>query len=202
MVTKNHILLVALWVLYGVLHSVLASNRFKQQMQTLLKGNFKYYPLAYSIFAAITLIGILLYQYNMPSHLLFTPPLGMIVLTSLSTSLGVMIMLLMIWKYFFFLSGIHVFYTDEQPVVLQTHGLHRYVRHPLYSGTLLFIWSLFLLFPFVKHLLACFIITGYTLYGVQLEEKKLLEQFGKRYDEYRNRVPMLIPGLGKVRAPK
>lgn len=197
MVTKNHILLVGLWLLYGVLHSVLASNRFKQQMQALLQSRFKYYPLAYSIFATITLVGILAYQYHMPSHLLFMPPLGMIVIASLTTSLGVMIMLLMMWKYFFYLSGIHVFFTDEQPVVLQVRGLHRYMRHPLYSGTLLFIWSLFLLFPYAKNLLACFMITGYTLYGVQLEEKKLLEQFGERYLQYRNRVPMLIPRFGR-----
>ena len=39
--------------------------------------------------------------------------------------------------------------------------------------------------------------TGYILVGVTLEERDLVAAFGARYEEYRRRVPMLIPFLPK-----
>jgi methanethiol S-methyltransferase len=43
--------------------------------------------------------------------------------------------------------------------------------------------------------LACLVITGYTVLGARLEEKKLVVQFGEMYKLYQQRVPMLIPDL-------
>jgi protein-S-isoprenylcysteine O-methyltransferase Ste14 len=80
-------------------------------------------------------------------------------------------------------------------VVLEQGGLHRYVRHPLYFGTLLFVWALFFVFPYLNNLLACIIITIYTLIGATLEEKKLVKQFGEQYISYKRQVPMLIPRI-------
>jgi uncharacterized membrane protein len=77
---------------------------------------------------------------------------------------------------------------------LELGGLHRYIRHPLYLGTLLLVWALFLFFPLLSNLLACGMITGYTLAGIRLEERKLLRQFGEAYASYQRKVPMLIPG--------
>jgi protein-S-isoprenylcysteine O-methyltransferase Ste14 len=37
--------------------------------------------------------------------------------------------------------------------------------------------------------------TIYTLVGAYFEERKLLQDFGEAYAEYRRRTPMLIPGL-------
>jgi protein-S-isoprenylcysteine O-methyltransferase Ste14 len=80
-------------------------------------------------------------------------------------------------------------------VILEQGGLHRYVRHPLYFGTLLFIWSLFFIYPYLNNLLACIVITGYTVFGAMLEEKKLVAEFGEKYVDYKKQVPMLIPGI-------
>jgi protein-S-isoprenylcysteine O-methyltransferase Ste14 len=41
-------------------------------------------------------------------------------------------------------------------------------------------------------------ISVYALLGAMPEERKLLSEFGKPYDEYRSRTPFIIPGL-KVR---
>jgi len=41
-------------------------------------------------------------------------------------------------------------------------------------------------------------ISVYALLGALLEERKLLSEFGKPYDEYRRRTPFIIPGL-KIR---
>ena len=108
---------------------------------------------------------------------------------------GFTIMIISILKYFNLLSGIRTLYEANPSAKLLRGGIHDYVRHPLYSGTLLFIWGLFFSFPMLKNLIAMIIITGYVLVGIRLEEKKLLIEFGKAYADYMNRVPMLIPYL-------
>jgi len=194
----DHILLVVFWIAFGVLHSVLAAGWWKLKMQAWLGANYKYYPLAYSIFAAVTMILILVFQFTMQSPLLFPMPLWAKMLAGIPVLAGLAIMLVICRKYFFYLSGISVFYKTQPDPVLQTNGLHRYMRHPLYFGTLLFIWSLFLMMPYLNHLLACIIITVYTLLGAQIEEKKLVEQFGEKYIEYKKQVPMIVPRLRRV----
>jgi protein-S-isoprenylcysteine O-methyltransferase Ste14 len=184
---------VVLWLLFGMLHSVLAANWWKLFMQRRLGDRYKYYHFAYSVFAALTLIGILIFQYAMHSRLLYVAPLWVKLLLCLPVLAGLLIMGVVIKKYFFSLSGISVFYKNQPPAVLEQDGLHRYVRHPLYFGTLLFLWSLFFVFPYLNNLLACIVITLYTIVGARLEEKKLIEQFGEQYILYKRQVPMLIP---------
>ena len=74
-----------------------------------------------------------------------------------------------------------------------TGGLYRYVRHPLYTAGLVFIWLL----PIMTcNLLALNIgLTAYIIVGAYFEERKLLLEFGDAYAEYRQQTPMLIPGL-------
>ena len=96
-------------------------------------------------------------------------------------------------KYFFNLSGVAVFRNRQHRPLLETKGVHRYIRHPLYMGTLLLLWSIFLFFPLLSNLLACGMITLYTLIGIRFEEKKLSREFGESYDIYKRTTPMLIP---------
>jgi protein-S-isoprenylcysteine O-methyltransferase Ste14 len=98
-------------------------------------------------------------------------------------------------KYFFKLSGIGVFCHDQRQVSLELCGIHKYLRHPLYLGTLLFAWSLLLFFPLLSNLLACVVMTTYVLLGIQSEEKKLLIIFGVNYQNYRSKTPALIPRI-------
>ena len=100
-------------------------------------------------------------------------------------------------KYFSSLSGLRTFFIDEVKTGnrLIITGIHRYVRHPLYTGTFLFIWGLFILMPLASLLISNFIITIYTLIGIRFEEEKLIKEFGLPYVEYQKRVPKLIPTL-------
>lgn len=197
MLIIHHIILILLWIAFGVLHSMLAAPWWKQKMQRWMGANFKYYHFAYSVFAEVSMISILIYQFTMESRLLFTVPVWGRVLVGLPLLTGLTIMLMAIRKYFFSLSGISVFYKRQPPVELEQSGMHRYVRHPLYAGTLLFIWSLFILFPYLNYLLAGIIITAYTLLGARIEEKKLVERFGEKYVRYKQNVPMIVPKFGK-----
>ncbi len=73
------------------------------------------------------------------------------------------------------------------------HGLYRWVRHPLYTAGLLFIW----LTPVMSiNLLALNIgLSVYLVVGAIFEERKLLQAFGPAYAEYQQRTPMLVPAL-------
>jgi protein-S-isoprenylcysteine O-methyltransferase Ste14 len=189
----SHIILAILWILFGVLHSLLAAGWFKEIVQKRLGRQFRYYTFGYSILATLNLAGILAYQLSMPQIWLWVMPIWAQIAMLIPLSAGIYIMGALIRKYFFALSGISVFYKNQAPVILELGGWHRYVRHPLYFGTLLFVWSLFFIFPTWGNLIACMIITAYTLAGTVLEERKLVMQFGSEYIEYQRRVPMILP---------
>ena len=73
----------------------------------------------------------------------------------------------------------------------RTPMLYRYVRHPLYVGLLLGLWSV----PVMTagRLLFALGLSLYILIGILFEERDLMRQFGERYRIYRQQVGMLIP---------
>jgi protein-S-isoprenylcysteine O-methyltransferase Ste14 len=164
-------------------------------MQKQLKKGFKYYRLGYTLFAFVSLVPILYYQISLPTIRMFTPGLVVLLFGCLIAAAGLVLMLICIKKYFISLSGLLSLVQDNSTNQLIIRGVHRYVRHPLYLGTFAMLWGLLLLMPYLSLLIAITIITGYTLFGIKLEETKLVEEFGESYVSYQRQVPMIIPRL-------
>ena len=72
-----------------------------------------------------------------------------------------------------------------------TPGPYRYVRHPLYVGWLFVFWSTPTMT--LSHLVFAVATTAYILIAIQFEERDLVDHFGTRYTEYREKVPMIVP---------
>ena len=104
-------------------------------------------------------------------------------------------MIICIQKYFISLSGFRSLIYEKSSDTLMINGIHRYIRHPLYLGTFLFIWGLFLIQPYLSLLVANIVITVYTLIGIVFEEDKLVEEFGEQYTQYKKNVPKLFPNI-------
>jgi protein-S-isoprenylcysteine O-methyltransferase Ste14 len=195
----NHIILAMLWIFFCLSHSVLASMTVKKWLKHLLRKKYKFYRLFYSILSFLLMGGIFYYQLSIPSAKMFQTSKVFFLAGIIFTSAGILLMLICIKKYFISLSGLKSLFQETPTNTLIISGVHRYIRHPLYTGTFIFIWGLFILFPFVSLLIANSIITIYTLIGINFEENKLIDEFGAQYIQYKQQVPKLIPSLKSKR---
>lgn len=182
---------------YGVLHSFLASLWAKARVRQWFGARTdRWYRLVYNLVAVVTLLPVLALVVLLPDRSLYTIPwpwaaffiIGQLAALAL---LAVGLLQTDAWAFLGLRQLVEASSGGEPVMVAQ--GLYRWVRHPLYSAGLLFIW----LSPLMGvNLLALNIgLTLYILVGATLEEQKLLREFGQAYAEYQQRTPMLVPGL-------
>jgi methanethiol S-methyltransferase len=166
----------------------------KGWLEVKLKRHYIYYRLYYTLFAFIGLVLIILYLLGMQSFYLFRPGVITYIPGGIIAIAGITVMGICIRKYFAHLSGIRSLYMiKKNQNELMITGIHKYIRHPLYAGTFLFIWGVWLFIPFLSLLITNLIITIYTLLGISWEEQKLESEFGESYKRYKLQVPKLIP---------
>ena len=94
----------------------------------------------------------------------------------------------------FGLRQVYFYFLDREYTQLDfaVPGLYKIVRHPLYVGWLFAFWATPTMT--LAHLVFALGTTVYILVAIQLEERELLKFHGQAYADYRDRVPMLIPG--------
>jgi protein-S-isoprenylcysteine O-methyltransferase Ste14 len=186
------ILSIALW---GSIHSLLASLSFKSLLRRTLGDKFmKPYRLLYNIFAVISIAPVLYLMAVLPDEVLYQVPPPRSYLMWLGQGISVFLLFVVVSQTdVLSFAGMRQLIEEEKTGKLVTHGLYRFVRHPLYTFSLLILW----LSPKVtiNSFIVYLALTLYVLVGAFFEERKLLREFGQEYANYRSVTPMLMPGL-------
>lgn len=189
--------LVLAWAVYFSIHSIWASSVFKNIVNSRVKWLKSSYRLLFNFFAVILLIPVIYIQRNLKDDiLLFEPVTAILVIGYAGIAVGVLIGIAGFKNYDFSeFTGIYQLkhHHDFHPEQLNTSGLHGVVRHPLYFALIVMLWSYFLTQPQLNLLVSGLCITAYLYIGTLFEEKKLIDEFGDIYREYKKNVSMLIP---------
>ncbi len=86
-----------------------------------------------------------------------------------------------------------------QRPAFSTTGILGIIRHPWYTGTLIFL--AFCLPVTDVNLVWRLVFTVYVLVGTELEERKLVRELGDVYVQYRREVPRFFPSPFRRRSP-
>jgi protein-S-isoprenylcysteine O-methyltransferase Ste14 len=195
-VIKNFLLIFLAVSLYSLIHSFLASRTAKNAAEVFMgHPGFRWYRLSYNIFAFISLGPVLALAIVLPDRIIYDTsvpwdiPLLLLQLAgacfslaaAMQTGLGT-------------LSGLTQLNHETRAAEkgqLVTGGLYKYVRHPIYTGAILFLWASPQLSWNSLALKLAF--TLYFIIGGMVEEKKLVEDFSDEYRAYRMKTPMIFP---------
>lgn len=190
-------------VVFGGLHTLSASQSFKQKIRERLGDRLYYgfYRISYNIFALISLAPVTFsigYHNEVVWQIPESQPILAIGITiiGLVGTVGMLISLIQIdllrfagikqvWAYF---TGGELPLPNEP---LQRNGLYRYMRHPLYFFALLSMW--FVPVMIESQLVFTIAATAYFLIGSRWEEQRMVDAFGQEYVAYQQTVPWLIP---------
>ena len=201
MIALQILLTVFLFSLFAATHTWLASRKLKISLAEKIGDRIAFYRLFYNLsslifFSAFIALSpkpdLIIYDLQYPFDLI-------------TFALQVLSLIGLIWavrpidlKEFIGIAQIERYFSREYPVEeldekteLKIVGAFRYVRHPVYLFSILFLgfrpqMSLFYLVTF-------FCSAVYFYIGSIFEERKLVEVFGDQYREYQSRVPRLFP---------
>ena len=190
---------IALIAMFGVQHSVMARPAFKQSWMQIVPASVE--RSTYVLAAAVMLALLLGFWHPIQGVVwdvrgtaaepiiwaLFAAGWGVLLLSTFLINHFELFGLQQAW--------FHGRPRDETPPKLREPLLYRFVRHPLYLGFTIGFWAT----PYMtlSHLLFVVGMQIYILIGIAHEERDLIQHFGPDYENYRTRVGMLIPGIGR-----
>jgi protein-S-isoprenylcysteine O-methyltransferase Ste14 len=195
------IVLIFLFALYGITHSILASQRVKLFIKNLFGKLIAFYRLMFNVLGVVGLYLIWDLAPHPPLQIYKLPPPFdyLVLLPQLISLVG------MFWcfkyvcfKEFIGLNQIDRYlkneYSDndlDENYSLRIEGPYKYSRHPIYFFSIIFLlfraeMDLFYLTMFVS-------FTAYFYIGSYYEEKKMVSMFGEEYKDYQKKVPRIFP---------
>jgi protein-S-isoprenylcysteine O-methyltransferase Ste14 len=84
-----------------------------------------------------------------------------------------------------------VIYTDHE---LVKTGIHKYIRHPMYTGLFLLVVGLLMAMQsYIGLIVAIATLIPLGIYRISVEEKLLKKRFGEEYAEYAKSTKRLVP---------
>ena len=193
------IFILALW---GIIHSLLASLGFKSFLRRALGDRFmKFYRLLYNIFAVISIAPLFYLMLVLPNQTLYQvfSPWNYLMRAGQIVSALLLLVAVLQTDVLSFV-GLRQLMEEEQNGDLVTSGFYRFVRHPLYTFSLLILW--FSSSMTINSFIVYVGLTVYVLIGIIFEEQKLLREFGQKYADYKSMTPMLLPSPSKTTAQR
>lgn len=182
--------------LFAIQHTIMARPAFKRWWTTIVPE-----ALERTIFVAVTvaiLIGMVVYWRPLPGTVWHVEGIGAVALHAVFWLGWGMVLLSTFLIDHFELFGVKqvLARATGRPMLkprFQEWSLYRYVRHPLMLGFILAFWAT----PHMTfgHLLFAGVTTAYILVALVIEERTLVALHGELYEDYRRRVPKLIPRL-------
>lgn len=184
----------ALVLLFGVSHSVMARPAFKERLTKFIPEPAE--RSTYVLVASIVL-ALLYWQWRPESTVVWSisGPAGAVLY-----AVSLLGWILVLWSTFlidhFDLFGLRQVWLNYRGVEYTAHpfvvrGLYKYVRHPLMLGFVIAFWAT----PTMTlgHLIFASAMTIYIFIGIMHEERDLSKFLGESYARYKEQTSMIIP---------
>lgn len=188
----SHVLLFLGWLLCYAIHSLTSGNRLRARLNL----GQQTYRILYNLLAFITFGAVVLYGVMIETALLFPPTQITFYLGLMLATFGVFIVK-RTFRAYSTLKFLGLKKEGAQAEKLKINGIQAYVRHPLYSGTVLIFLGYALFNPTLASFVTLLALLFYLPLGIRSEEKKLVDTFGEAYNTYRQNTPSLIPSINK-----
>ncbi|TNF92184.1 MAG: hypothetical protein EP297_13795 [Gammaproteobacteria bacterium] len=194
-VIAHALILALIWLVYFVLHSLLASLKVKNLVASRWPGLMPAYRIGFNLFATVTLIIPLWWMLTATSEVIWKWQgiwWWVMNLIALSAIAGFFISLRYYDGQEFM--GIRQLREHEKQVEDQENfhlsPFHRFVRHPWYFFGIIIICTRDM---DSLMLVTAIFLTLYFIIGSRLEEQKLICYYGDVYRQYMKKVPGLFP---------
>jgi protein-S-isoprenylcysteine O-methyltransferase Ste14 len=186
-----------LLTIFALQHSIMARQPFKRWWTTLIPASIE--RSTYVLLASLALILVFWQWRPIPTVIWqVESPAAASALLGLSLFGWLVVLLSSYMINHFELFGLQQVMHNlsgrkSSPTEFKTPFLYKFVRHPLYVGFIIAFWAT----PVMTsgHLLFAAVTTAYIFVGIMLEERDLVAHFGPAYQQYREKVGMLMPML-------
>jgi protein-S-isoprenylcysteine O-methyltransferase Ste14 len=194
MLQSPYATLILIWIIFAVVHSGLASGVVMRSAGEKLG---KYYRPVYSLIVLVLIFLLIHHHFAAEDTILWHPHWIFKVIAAMLILAGFAAIVISLWKHLLAYSGVGALLGIEPAPGFANDGLHKYVRHPMYTGVLFLLWGVFIGYPYMNNLVSAVCYTVYCFFGIYFLERKLRVSYGEGYTEYKAKVPMLFPYKSK-----
>lgn len=198
--------IVGAMVVWAALHSLTAANWFKDLAAELLgkQAARRYYRLLYNVVSGVTFLPVMAVVALLPDRGIYVLPTWALFITvpiqlAALVLLAITVIQVDVWHFI----GLRQLgetaadrkargtSADRSTAQLVVTGMYAWVRHPLYTLSLVVLW----LAPImtVNALTFNLMVTLYFYIGSMFEERKLVREYGEVYVAHQRKVPRLFP---------